>query len=260
METLISVVTFALVTMIMFNMSSKFFGIFRIQDSKQTVNQSFIKAYGQLNSDLRITDSSRVYTYYSENKHNKARWTFFPIPTDENGNSLASRDKLNWGRICIYYLRCTDENCKECGSSTIGKRDDAFKSCSDKQLIRLVYSYEGENDNQYFAKAQKAMSENIFTFLLPYGRNYPQNPEYALDDYKNRPAKYSLTGKSIVARNLLDFRVHEDIKKVSVYMSTVRKENSKNYEHGNTSTDFTAKPWSKFREELEWVVHTKNSR
>ena len=268
-ETLMSIIIFGIISVLMFQMSSRFFQLFTVSSSKQSVNNKFIKAYKQMQKDLAITDSRYVYTYRIYLDNIPTRWMLFPIPTDNNGLIKGDGSKFRWQRICFYYLKCTNSECKECKSKKKSVtqesllKDEKYKKCSDKDLIRLVFDYNGLNTPNDLSEVLSTISENISYYTLPFNSNYFPSSEVKFDievppditDSKSFPIKF--VEKKIIANDIMDMRIKTTLHDVRVKLSTVRKEDIKK-EVNYGKADFTSDKNSKFVEEIEFTVNSKN--
>ena len=262
-ETLISIAIFGIVTMLMFQISIRFFKSLTVSSSKQHANSKFIKAYKYIHKDLSLTDSRYVYTYKIYLNDIPTRWMFFPIPTDKNGLMKGEGNKFSWQRICFYYLKYTNSSCGECKNKkySVSKesllKDEKYRYCSDKNLIRLVYDYIGYNDNYYLSEALSTISDNINSYTLPFENNsFPSNFECNIKGYNKIPI-IKFVEKKVIAKDIMDMEITTNLHYVNINMSTVKKEDiKKEVKYG--TTDFTLDKYSKFVEKTQFIVNTKN--
>ena len=259
----------------MFQMSRTYFQLYTTSSSKQSVNNKFIKAYKQMQKDLAITDSRYVYTYKIYLDNIQTRWMLFPIPTDQNGLIKGDGSKFRWQRICFYYLKCTNSKCNECKTKKTFVteknllKDEKYKYCSDKNLIRLVFDYNGPNDPNYLSEVLSIVSENISSYTLPFDNNsfpshevkfdikgYPEIEKFPdIEDPKSFPIKF--VEKKIIANDIMDMKIETDLHDVTVNLYTVRKEDIKKEVNYGTA-DFTSNKNSKFVEKVQFIVNSKN--
>lgn len=266
-ETLISIVIFGITSVLMFQMSSRFFQLFTTSSSKQSVNNKFIKAYKHMQKDLAITDSRYVYTYKMYLTNVPTKWMLFPIPTDNNGLINGEGNKFSWKRICFYYLTCSNSDCPECKKKNYHQinEDDVSKQnskfCSDKNLIRLVYDYFGTNDPNYLSEVLSTISNNISSYTLPFdSNNFSSNTvTFDIKGYSSASYPYPIqfVEKRIIANDIMDMDIETDLYNITVDMSTVRKEDIKKEVNYGT-TDFTTNKNSKFVEKINFIINSKN--
>lgn len=258
-ETMIAATVFAVVTMILFGLSSDFFKSFEVQDQKQTVNRNFLVAYNNLNKDLLLSNIFFCRYYLDENKYTSARWLLFPLPTDQEGVCQCSREKPYYIRVCLYYLICANPDCKNCKKAGTGYGlATPFRFCSDKQVIKLIYKYKGSADAYMLSGALNALADDISSYILNYDGNFPDDKEYNIEGYGKRKL-FEFESKKIIARNILDMSADITRKRISLTLSTARKENAnKDIVYGET--DFTTEPGSRYLEQLSWDIYPKNIR
>lgn len=248
----------------MFQMTARFFQLFTTSSSKQSVNSSFIKAYKEMQKDLSITDSRYVYSYKIYLKDIKTRWSIFPIPTNKNGVMSGEGNKFNWQRICFYYLNCTNPNCTECKNKNYSVsaekylKNEKYKFCSDKNLIRLIYDYTAYNDSVFIPMALSEIGNHISSYTLPMDSNsFPSMFEYEINGYDKIPI-IKFVEKKVIAKDIFDMDITTDSSNVNVKILTVRKNDiKKEVKYGET--DFTKSPASKFVEQIEFTTTSKNS-
>ena len=140
-ETLISVTVFGIIMIVMFQMSSSFFKLFHESSSQQDMNSAFIKAYAQIKKDFMTTSGTYTYSYNEKfnndtYKNIKNRWILFPVATDQDGHFHSEGKSFNWKRVFIYYLECTNQNCKEC-SKLFSTPEDLYKKYENRRLFRF---------------------------------------------------------------------------------------------------------------------------
>ena len=253
-ETLVSVITFGIIMILMFDMSSHFFKLFTTSEARQSMNSKFIKIYNQIQKNLLITDLMYVYTYKTDFTFMKSRWLFFPVPTDKNSIVKGEGNTFNWQRLYIYYLICTNTNCPECPSKS-NTQKDTYKYCSDKQLIQLIYDYVGKNDNYFFSTATSKIADHISDYTLPYNSIFPVNIEFNIEGENSDIAKF--VEKKIIATDILDMDIKDTLTNITITISAVRKEEIKK-ELNYGQADFTKEPASKFVDKMEFTVTPKN--
>lgn len=263
-ETLVSILIFGILSILMFQMTSRFFQLFTISSSKQSVNSSFIKAYKEMQKDLSITDSRYVYSYKIYLKNIKTRWILFPVPTNKNGLISGEGNKFNWQRIYFYYLNCTNSNCNECKNKnySVSKEkyleNEKYKFCSDKNLIRLIYDYTAYNDSVFFPMALSEIGKNISSYTLSIDSNsFPSEFEYEIKGYNKIPI-IRFVEKKIIAKDIFDMDITTNSSNVNVKILTVRKDDIKKELNYGTA-DFTKSPASRFVEQIEFTTTSKNN-
>ena len=256
LETLISTVMFGIIMVLIFQMSSAFFRLFTTTTTKQEMNSTFIKAYNQIQKDFMITDSYYIYSYKTELKNIKTRWIALPVPVDENNIVRNERNSFNWQRIYIYYLNCINNSCPECPSknNSVGSisalKNENYKYCSDKELIRLVYNNNGARDLYNFSKNMSSVfCDNISNYTLPYKVN---NSLFPNDD-----SLFQFVEKRLITKDLFDMDITEKNGNITVKMSSVRKNDIKKTLNYGT-TDFTKEPGSNYVDQIEFIVTSKN--
>ena len=272
-ETLVSTIIFGILMILMFNMSSEFFKLFTTSESRQAINSKFIKAYNQLQRELMLTNIEYVYTCNTYKKNMNSRWFIFPVATNKNGVIKGEGKNFDWQRIFIYYLKCNNPTCTECpGNSTT--RNIPYKKCSDKQLIRLIYNYSLPSDRTSITSSLYAISKDISSYLLPFSSDnsyFPDEKMYKLSNGStDRIAKF--VEKKVIATDLLDMNIiskndnddalkdkkkYKSNKSITIILSSVRKEEIKK-ELTYGEADFTKEPASKFVDEIQFTVITKN--
>lgn len=257
LETLISTVMFGIIMVLIFQMSSAFFKLFTTTTTKQEMNSTFIKAYNQMQKDLIITDSEYIYSYKSELTNIKTRWFAFPIPIDDNGVIKSERNSFTWQKIYIYYLNCTNDSCPECPtkhnsvSDESSLKNEVYKHCSDKELIRLIYNNNNSKDLYTFSKnIENELCANILNYTLSYKTTDSLFP--------NNENLFKFVEKKVIAKDLLDLEITPKVHNVTVKMSSVRKNDIKKIlKYGEA--DFTQEPASKYVDQIEFVINANNS-
>ncbi len=264
LETLISIVVFGLLMVLMFHISARFFQLFNASSSKQSMNNQFLKTYTHLQKELSITDSRYVYSYKIYLKDIKARWMIFPIPTDTNGQMKSEGNKFNWQRVYFYYLHCTNPDCPECKTKNyyVDKesqlKNEAYKFCSDKNLIRLIYEYTAYNDAAYLSEALSNICDHISEYTLSIDSNFfPSEFETEIKGFNKIPV-IKFIEKRVIAKDIFDMDITTNANNVKIKMSKVKKDEiKKKVEYG--TTDFTKSKNKKFVENIEFMVHSKNN-
>ncbi len=257
-ETLISTIVFGIIMILMFQMSSSFFKVFTTSTSKQSMNSKFIKAYTHMHKELLISDAKYVFTYKNTSKNMKSRWILFPSPTDKDSIIKGEGSSFNWQRIYIYYLICKNSSCSEClGKSTT--RDDPYKYCSDKELIRLIYDYTGSNDKYLFASSLSAIKDDISNYTLPYSSIlFPNTIEYEINGNKTKTTIGKFVEKRIIATDILDMDIKVKTNNIKIMISAVRKDDIKK-EVNYGATDFTDESNLKFVDKIEFTIIPRNT-
>ena len=257
LETLVSTIVFGTVVILTFQMSSEFFKLSTITSSKQEMNTTFIKAYAQMQKDLMITDADYIYSYKTELNNIKTRWCAFPVPIDDNGAVKSEGNTFTWEKIYIYYLNCTNNTCPECPtkhnsvSNLESLKNEAYKYCSDKELIKLIYNNNGSKELYNFSKnMEEIICDNILNYTIPYKTNISLFP--------NNDSTFKFVDKKIIAKDLFDMDITSKSDNIIIKLSSVRKNDIKkilNY----GETDFTQKQNSKYVDQIEFVISSKNS-
>ena len=260
-ETLVSTIVFGIIMVLMFQMSSSFFKLFNKSESQQAINSKFIKAYNQMQREFTITDVKYIYTYKNkfDNEYYKIqnRWIVFPVPTNKNGQFQGEGNSFNWKRIFIYYLICTNPECTECNKPFL-KLEDTYKHCSDKQLIRLIYDYNGSNDKNFFASALYTFCNDISSYILSYDSTFPSNKTYKIINYNQERNIFKFAEKKIIANDIFDLNIKKNTKNVNISITSLKKEEI-NKEISYDTTDFTKKEYSKYINKFEFIINTRNS-
>ena len=259
-ETLVSTIVFGIIMILMFQLSSSFFKLFASSGSQNSINSKFIKAYTQMQKEFMITDAKYIYSYnnkFNNTYHNiQNKWFVFPVPTDKDGHFQGDGNTFNWKRIFIYYLSCTNSNCSEC-SKIFQDPNEKLKYCPEKNLIKLTYNYIGSNDKNFFASALYTFCDDINSYTLQYDRTFPICKPYNITEYGEYNI-FKYYSKKIVATNILDMIVIPNKKNVKIKLSVVKNdEASKEANYGKS--DFTTKEFSKFVNEFEFTINTRNS-
>ena len=260
-ETLISTIIFGIIMILMFQMFSSFFKLFSASESQQSVNSKFIKAYNLMQREFMVTDAKNLYTYKykfeSGYKNIKNRWIVFPVPTNKSGQFQGEGNSFNWKRIFIYYLICTNPECTEC-NKTFLNLEESYKHCSDKQLIRLIYDYNGSNDRNFFASALYTFCDDITSYILSYDSTFPNNKTYKIVNYNQEKNIFKFAEKKIIATDIFDLNIKQDQKNVTILLSSLKKEEIKK-EITYETTDFTKKENSKYINKFEFTINTRNN-
>lgn len=211
-----------------------------------------------MHKELLITDAKYIFTYKTKSKNMKSRWILFPSPTDKDSIIKSEGRSFNWQRIYIYYLVCTNTSCSEClGKPTT--REDPYKYCSDKELIRLIYDYTGSNNKYPFASSMSAIADDISNYTLPYNSIlFPNIIEYEINGDKTKTTIGKFVEKRIIATDILDMGIKVKKNNVKVMLSAVRKDDIKKVVNYGT-TDFTDESNSKFVDKIEFTIITRNT-
>lgn len=251
-ETLVSVTVFGIIIVVMFQMSSAFFKLFNSASSRQDMNKTFIKAYNQMQKDFITTSGKYIYSYNQKfnddtYKNIKNRWIVFPVATNQEGNFQGEGSSFNWKRIFIYYLNCTNESCSECNKEFLNP-EDLYKYCSDKELIRITYNYNGSDDKSDF-------SLYLYDMILNHLNSCLINHEDIVD---GKEVIFKFVEKKVLARNIFDMNISPNKTNITIILSSIRiNEAKKEVSYGKT--DFTQEPNTKFVDKIEFVIHARNS-